>query len=74
MQRKPYLPGELHSYVIAFGILTRSRQVGFAIGPVAITEIEAYCRMFEVDDIEMFIRLITAMDVAYLKFKQEHES
>ena len=30
--------------------------------------------MFAVDDIEMFTRLITAMDVAYLKFKQELES
>lgn len=29
--------------------------------------------MFEVDDIEMFIRLVTAMDVEYLKFKQERD-
>jgi len=34
---------------------------------------DAYCNMFEVDDIEMFVRLMTAMDVAYLDVKRRED-
>ena len=55
----------------AFGVLSASRllyagSTGAVAGAIPLAEIQAYCSLFQVSDVEDFIHLIRAMDDAYL--------
>lgn len=58
----------------AFITLSPSRPAGFGVSCIPLTELEAYIRLYEVDDIERFIQLIRAMDGAFVEnVNQKHE-
>lgn len=65
---------ELNNWVMpcwnAFQLLTASRPLGMGgVGPIPLTEIEAYCRMYQVDDLderEQLVTMIRALDSVYL--------
>ena len=40
-------------------------------GPIPLSEIAAYCSLMEVDDKEAMIRLMNAMDRAYLEERRD---
>jgi hypothetical protein len=53
---------------VAFWTLSNSRAVGFgAVGFVPVTEIEAYARIYQIDDVQLFLHYIRSMDVLYVK-------
>jgi len=70
VQKMPHLREDLHWIAEAFYRMTSSRQIGFGVGPIPLTEIDAYIRLFGLldDDIERFYRLITALDAVYVKW------
>lgn len=48
--------------------------MGFGVGCIPLTELEAYIRLYRVEDIDRFIQLIRAMDGTYVeKVNQKHE-
>ncbi|NBX02611.1 MAG: hypothetical protein EBR02_00820 [Alphaproteobacteria bacterium] len=58
----------------AFVVLSPSRPFGFGVGCIPLSEIESFIRLYEVDDIDRFLRLIRAMDTAYVeKINQRNE-
>ena len=62
----PDLWADNAEYLIAFLRLSPSRQVGFSVGAIPVSEIRAYCDLFGVDDVETFFQLIRALDSAWL--------
>jgi len=70
VERMPVLPDSLHWVRDAFSTLAASRNIGMAAGPIPLSEIEAYVRLFGLvdDDLERFVHLIYAMDGAWLKW------
>lgn len=56
-------------YADAFLTLSNSREVGFGIGPIKISEIAAYLTIFPAYDADMFVSLIQAMDAEYLELQ-----
>jgi hypothetical protein len=58
----------------AFVVLSPSRPFGFGVGCIPLSEIESFVRLYEVEDIDRFLRLIRAMDTAYVeKINQRNE-
>ena len=58
----------------AFGNLTSDRQMGMGIGPVAWTAVDRYAERYGVDDpdeYDRFVRLMRAMDMAFLSWHAE---
>ncbi len=51
----------------AFIILSPSRSAGMGVGCIPLTELEAYIRLYEVDDIDRFLQLIRAMDAEFVE-------
>lgn len=59
---------DLEYVVEAFSALTSSRQVGFGLAPIPLTEIKTYVEMFDIpDDLDTFLRLLRALDNEYLE-------
>lgn len=54
-------------------MLSPSRNVGMSIGAIPLTEIKAYCELFELDgdEKEDLLYLIRALDDEYIKFSNE---
>jgi hypothetical protein len=73
VQKMPLLREDLQWIAEAFFRLTGSRQIGFGVGPIPLTEIEAYVRLFGLldDDIDAFFRLISAMDAVFVKWNNK---
>lgn len=46
--------------------LTAGRPQGFGPSPIPLQEIESYCRVFGVADVDEFVCLIREMDAEYL--------
>lgn len=58
----------------AFVVLSPSRPFGFGVGCIPLSEIESFIRLYEVDDVDRLLRLIRAMDTAYVeKINQRNE-
>lgn len=67
---KPELYLDLTEYFDAFWVLCRGRlSSDLGVGTLSLTEIKAYCELFEVDDVRTFVKYITAMDDAYIAKK-----
>jgi hypothetical protein len=68
LKNEPILTYETMPYIKAFSILSNSHQVHDGIiQPIPLTEMESYCRLFNVDDIELFIEVMHAADQAYME-------
>lgn len=58
----------------AFVVLSPSRPFGFGVGCIPLSEIESFIRLYEVEDVDRFLRLIRAIDTAYVeKINQRNE-
>lgn len=55
-------------YIQAFQILSRGRQLGMAIGPIPLAEIEAYIRLFGEPALgrDVFVSVLHQMDALFL--------
>ena len=62
-------------YYRAFNVLGDSRIIGQgSIGPIPLTEMQAYIELFEINDLderERFIRMIKALDRVFIKHTNE---
>ena len=68
LQTEPALLPGLDEYTEAFILLSPSRQITFGgEAAIPISEIAAYCGLVGTRDIDAMLRLISAMDEAYLK-------
>ena len=54
---------DVYDIAEAFSVLSPSR----GMGAVPLSEIESYIRLFDVADVPRFVRLVRAVDVAYLE-------
>ena len=54
-------------------MLSSSRNVGFSLTAIPLSEIKAYCEMFEIEgeEREEFLYLIRALDDEYLKLSND---
>ena len=68
LEDEPEIDERLLPYVEAYAVLNAGRTSGMTANPIPLTEIEAYCRLYEVADISRFVRLIRAMDGAYMGY------
>ena len=71
LAEKPEVYEDLQPVLRAFGVLSASRPLhagpNMAVaGAIPLAEIQAYCVLFQVREVEDFIHLIHAMDDAYL--------
>ncbi len=58
----------------AFCSITSSRQVGFGLGPIPLSEIKTYVELFPIpEDLETFVRLLRTMDNEYLAIMAEKQ-
>ncbi|WP_281683894.1 phage tail assembly chaperone [Thalassobaculum salexigens] len=69
---RPELYEDLYEVAEAFATLSASRSLSMGLGgavanPIALAEIDAYCRLAGITDTAEFCRLIRAMDGAYLE-------
>lgn len=55
----------------AFFALSASRQMGFAVGPIPVSEIAAWCALMEIEDREGFVARIRAADAAWLQWQRQ---
>jgi hypothetical protein len=72
LDSKPDYPFGNELYIEAFNLLNRSRAQGMSTGCIPLTEIEAYIRLYLIEDVEMFVTLMTAMDNVYLEKSRSH--
>jgi len=72
LDSKPDYPSAYFEYIAAFNLLNRSRNQGMSQGYIPLTEIEAYIRLYLIEDIEMFVTLIVEMDNVYLDKSRSH--
>lgn len=57
----------------AFNFLSSSRNVGFSLGAIPLSEIKAYCEMFAIvgEEREDFLVLLRALDDEYMKLSND---
>ena len=61
-------------YWNAFSLLTGSRDAGFSLGCIPLSEIEAFCRLARIEDVEErmeFVHIIQAMDREFVEFHRK---
>jgi hypothetical protein len=51
-----------------------SRPVGMGIGPIPLTEILAYCELYDIEDRDELVRFVRAMDDEFLRFNAEKKT
>jgi len=64
----------LSSYIEAFYTLSSSRSSGFSVGAIPLTEIQAWIEIFEIDDREVFVKYIRALDNTFLEHHSKSKS
>ena len=70
LDRRPHIEPHLKFYMDAFSVLDRGREMGMG-GPrgISFQDVDAYARRYGVESLqffERFLRLIMAMDDAYI--------
>lgn len=73
MQSRPILEPELDAFLDAFFALSPGRQssasmAGMIYSGLALVEMEAYCRMFHVEHVALFVSFMRALDREFLEF------
>lgn len=71
MESRPRLAPDLRPFYEAFWTLSAARQSGFGHQPLQLTELEAYIRLFDVQDRKRFVRLIQVLDKTWLTHQKE---
>lgn len=75
LEEQPEIPEWLSPFWSAFNILTRSRVQTFGgPGPIPLTEIESYFRLFYITDLEEreeYLQILIVMDREFLKYHAE---
>lgn len=73
MENRPELYPDLVPVWEAFVLLSPSRSMGWGAGAIPLSEIKAYCEMFDIegDDREELLILLRALDDEYLKSTNE---
>lgn len=71
LENKPEIYDYLQYYIEAFYELSLSRTDAFSYIP--FSEIQAYCILFDVGDIEEFVRYIKKMDIFVVNLNSEKE-
>lgn len=67
--RRPVLNEFSAFYLQGFSDLSAMRSIGFnGVERLKLTEIQAYCAMFEVDDVERFFYNMRAADEVYMEW------
>jgi len=76
LRERPQLYEDLVIDYHAFSLLNASRRIGMTAGSIPISEIHAYCRMFEINGWQQrkeFLRRIKILDGAYLNYIKSKE-
>ena len=73
MRDRPELPEGVRWYWEAFWTLNESRQIGFGLGFIPLSEINVYAQMFNVVDVPTFALVIRGMDRVYVHERHEQE-
>lgn len=73
MENRPELYPDLVPVWEAFVLLSPSRNTGWGAGAIPLSEVKAYCEMFDIegDDREELVILLRALDDEYLKSTNE---
>lgn len=70
----PELWPHLRFYWDAFTTLGTDRSVGMAEGPIPFSAVDRYARRYGIDDIDdfdVFLRIMRGLDAEYLQFRAE---
>jgi hypothetical protein len=51
--------------------LSRTRNVAMNTSPITLQEMSAYCDLFSVHDREAFVEIVSAMDIAFLDYRNK---
>lgn len=69
LENKPDLWDENAELINAFYRLNSTRQSGMnGAQAISVSEIYAYCQLFEVEDVVMFFNAISACDAVFFKY------
>lgn len=68
LDTKPDSDPYLQSLVNAFWIIEKGAHEN---GTIPVSEIEAYCRLFDVQEVEDFVQLIYSMNVPVIEYKNK---
>jgi hypothetical protein len=70
LAKQPELDDDVAETYYAFYELNQCRQTGFGISPISASDIYAYAKMCEFDDLAHFFKRIKAMDAAFIEHNQ----
>jgi len=71
LEKRVFYPETSKYYVDAFNILSSRRPTDTFERPIPLSEIKAYLDIYKPYDRDMFLRIIFALDEAYLTYKSE---
>jgi len=71
LAERPELQPYHYEYIKGFYFLSSSRSIGMGIGYIPMSEYFRYCEFYEIDDPEMFIEIVRAMDQRYVQLANE---
>lgn len=73
LDHRPDLFPDLQPVWEGFTLLSPSRNVGMSVGAIPLTEIKAYCEMYDIEgeEREEFLLLIRSLDDEYLRWVNE---
>lgn len=74
LETEPELPEDLSGIYEAFWELHLSRQVGFSMSYIPLTEIVAYMQLFPVADKELFVACVRELDRVYISTKLSEDA
>lgn len=60
-------------YLDSFWILNTSRPTGFGLGFIPLSEMECFCRMFDVADVQAFVLVIRHLDKIFIEYRTERQ-
>ena len=70
----PALYSDLLNYFIAFNTLSSSRQQGFGVGSIQLSEIYAFFKIYNIDNIDdrdLYLKRIKILDNVYIDWVNE---
>lgn len=70
---EPDCPEYWQEYLDAFWLLNTSRPVGFGLGYIPLSEVEVFCRMFDIADAQGFVIVIRHLDRIYIEYQRERQ-
>lgn len=73
LRNKPELHEWMSLYVEGFYTLHETRSCGFDVNPISMSDIMAYCVMFNVYEPDVFAQYIIAMDRVFLAKRREKD-